>query len=89
MSKVRRDPRCGHVAAFDALRICYIPLQVSLQLRPYSSSDTFGAGMPSSLTMLSASPTCFRVLTSLLRNLDLTSRIIVNPWEAPLMTSDC
>jgi len=76
--------RSGLFQRLDMLRS-----KTGLHLRAYITSDTLGAGVPSSLTMLSASPTCFLVLTSPLRNLDLIARIIVNLWVGPLMTTDC
>ena len=51
--------------------------------------DTFGCGIPSSLIIHSASPTCFLVLISRFRNRDRMACIIVNPWELPLMTARC
>lgn len=48
-----------------------------------------GLATPSSLTMLSASPTCFRVLISRPRKRDRIIDISVNPWDRPLMTADC
>lgn len=52
-------------------------------------SDTVGCGTPSSLIILSASPTCLMVLISRFRNRERTACIIVNPWDLSLMTANC
>lgn len=52
------------------------------------SSDPV-ASVGSSLTILSASPTCLRMLTSRLRSLDLIAAFSANPWGFPLMAANC
>lgn len=52
-------------------------------------SDTAGCGTPSSLIILSASPTCLMVLISRVRNRERMACIIVHPWDLSLRTSRC
>ena len=76
----------GHpVFTFSYTRICR-----PLSPETYSTS-TNPSLMGSSLTILSASPTCLRSLISrFLKRLRIAARIpSVNPWVLPLMTASC
>ena len=53
-------------------------------------SSGFSGSLRISLTIVSVSPTCLRVLTSRLRSRNrIAAGFSVNPWVLPLMTADC